>query len=131
MNLPTKFMFPNSGTAVITEYVPCLSILLNALQPNHQPCNLYFNPDFLVLNSYIDMIIGIAFLRYHRIMTYFVLRHIDIYYNYRPYNYYSTPCIQLCSSMYYEVLSFCYTKRPMSSSSPTITFYPSTTTFSC
>ena len=71
MNPPTKFMFPDSGIAVITEYVPCLSILFNALQLNHQSCNLYFNPDFLVLNSYIDMIIGIAFLRYHRIMTYF------------------------------------------------------------
>ena len=60
MNPPTNFVFPDGFTSKVSEYLPQLHICINAITYNEKPIPLYFTPDFLMMSSHIDMILGVA-----------------------------------------------------------------------
>ena len=71
MDSPTKFIYPDGSTSQVSEYLPQLLIRLNAITHDNKPIPLYFTPDFLMMNSHIDMILGVAFQRIHHIFPHY------------------------------------------------------------
>ena len=53
----------------ITEYIPHLVTVFPAIRLNNKLVRLFFNTSLLVMNTRIDMILGVPFMRYWNITS--------------------------------------------------------------
>ena len=61
--------FPNNEMSKLTEYIPYLITVFPAIRLNNKLVRLFFNTSLLVMNTRIDMILGVPFMRYWNITS--------------------------------------------------------------
>ena len=66
---PQAVRYPNNQGDTITHYVPSVMVTFSAIRLNAQPVRLYFRMPLLVLNTHVELLLGVPFLRYWNIMS--------------------------------------------------------------
>ena len=61
--------YPNNQGDTITHYVPAVTITFSAIRLDAQPVRLYFRMPLLVLNTHVELLLGVPFLRYWNIVS--------------------------------------------------------------
>ena len=98
--------FPNNDTSTITDYIPSLTVAFPAIRLSNKLIRLFFHTSLLVMNTRMDMILGVPFLRYWNhfsLLQWFSSRHWAI----RPSCDYSAPHHSFYGTMSHPILPCC------------------------
>ena len=71
LHKPWGIKFPNNIKIEIKESIFQLPFTIPALHNNKQQTQLHFTTNFLIMDSSIDLLIGMPFLRYHHLISHY------------------------------------------------------------